>query len=314
MHIPDGFLGAGVAAATWGVAGVSVAAALHAERKDPNPMPAGILGAVAGFLFAAQMVNVPVAPGTSGHLVGATLAAVILGPSRALLVMAVVLAIQAVLFQDGGLTALGANLLDMGLAGSFVGYAVATFVGRRAGSPRGYAIGTMMGAFVATLAAAALTAWWLALSGLYPLRGILPLMMITHVAIGVLEAALTGAIVVTLLRWRPDLMRGFETGGGIRRAGAMAVGVLGVAIAVAAFLAPLASSLPDGLERSAEALGFADRARDLWHAPFPGYSLPLAASAGLASALTGIAGTLVVAVAAWLISRGLAARHDAVHR
>jgi cobalt/nickel transport system permease protein len=105
MHIPDGFLSTSVSLAAWGVGGLSVAASLAAERRDAHPMPAGTLGSIAAFL-AAQLVNVPVAPGTSGHLVGATLAAVMLGPWRGVIVMVVVLTVQAVLFQDGGIAAL----------------------------------------------------------------------------------------------------------------------------------------------------------------------------------------------------------------
>jgi cobalt/nickel transport system permease protein len=314
MHIPDGFLSAGVAAGTFAGAAVAVAVALRAERRDPNPVPAGTLGAVAAFVFAAQMVNVPVAPGTSGHLVGATLCATVLGPWRSVLVMAVVLAIQAILFQDGGLSALGANLVDMGVAGSLAGYAVATLVGRWAASVRGYAIGAMLGAFAATIAAAALASLWLGLSRLYPLQGILPVMLVAHVAIGVLEAALTGAIIVTLLRWRPDLLRGLETGGAARRPGAVTLGVLGVAIAIAAFLAPLASSLPDGLERTAAALGFADRARAAWPAPLAGFDQTLSRTAGLTTAMAGVAGTIVVAAVAWIVSRSLRTSRHAAHR
>jgi len=140
MHIPDGFLSPGVAATAWVVAAGGVAAALRAERREAAPMPAGILGSVAAFIFAAQMINVPVAAGTSGHIVGATLAAVLLGPWRALLAIAAVLAVQALLFQDGGILAYGANLADMGLSGCFVGYAIARVVGRfvsgRGGSRR----------------------------------------------------------------------------------------------------------------------------------------------------------------------------------
>jgi cobalt/nickel transport system permease protein len=314
MHIPDGFLSAGVAAGTWVAAGAGVAVALRAERRDPNPVPAGTLGVVAAFFFATQMVNVPVAPGTSGHLVGAALAAAVVGPWRAVLVMAIVLTIQAVLFQDGGLSALGANLVDMGLAGSLAGYAVATVVGRWGGGPRGFAMGTMLGAFAATLAAATLTSLWLGISGLYPLQGILPLMLITHTAIGVLEAALTGAIIVTLLRWRPDLVRGLETSGPARWPAALGIGLLGVALAVAAFVAPFASSLPDGLERTAATLGFADRAHAAWLAPLADYTLPVSRSAGVATSAAGAAGTLIVALVAWMISRGLAARHHAAHQ
>ena len=314
MHIPDGFLGAGVAVSTWVVAGGSIALALRAERRDAAPMPAGILGSVAAFLFAAQMVNVPVAPGTSGHLVGGMLAAVLLGPWRAMLAMAAVLGVQALLFQDGGITAFGANFIDMGLAGCVVGYTVAHLASRRIRGPRGVAAGAVLGAFAATVCGAALVAAWLSLSGLYPLRGILPVMLVTHVAIGLLEAALTGAILVTLLKWRPDLALGIGAGPAERRPVALGIGVLGVALLVAAFVAPFASSLPDGLDKTAQALGFAERARSLWRAPMPEYGLPWTRLALVAPAVAGIIGTLAVALLAWAISRSLAIRDDASHR
>jgi cobalt/nickel transport system permease protein len=156
------------------------------------------------------MINVPIAPGVSGHLVGSALAAALLGPWRALIAMAVVLAVQAVLFQDGGITALGANIVDMGVAGVSAGYAVAAIATRWTKSPRGFVVGIVAGAFVATIAASVLTGVWLGLSGLYPLGAIVQVMLVTHAAIGVLEAALTGAILVTVLRWRPDLVRGLN--------------------------------------------------------------------------------------------------------
>lgn len=314
MHVPDGFLSAPIAAATWVAAGAGLSAALRAERRDPVSVPAGILGALAAFTFAAQMVNVPVAPGTSGHLVGATLVAMIVGPWRATLVMAAVLLIQATLFQDGGLTALGANLIDMGFAGAFVGFAVAALILKPVPGPRGYAIGAVLGAFAATLAGAALTALWLGLSGLYPLRGILPVLLVTHSAIGVLEAALTGAILVTVLRWRPDLIANPDYAAGPRRPVAMALGLLGLALAVAAFVAPFASSLPDGLERAAIDLGFAARETPL----VPGTierSPILGSGLGAAAPLVaGAVGTLLAALLAWAASRGLARTADVSHR
>ncbi|MCX6552505.1 MAG: energy-coupling factor ABC transporter permease, partial [Acidobacteria bacterium] len=291
-----------------------VAAALRAEKTDPNPTPAGVLGAAAAFVFAAQMINVPVAPGTSGHLVGAALAAVLLGPWRALIVMTVVLTVQALLFQDGGITALGANLADMGIAGVLAGYATAALAARWMKSPRGFVVGGVLGAFVATLAAAALTALWLSLSGLYPLAPILQLLLVTHIAIGLLEAALTGAVLATLVRWRPDLIRGISANGRVSSVGALASGVLAIAMVVAAFVSPFASALPDGLERVAATLGFAGRARAGWAAPFPDYGIPFAASPALATAIAGMLGTAAVSVVAWAVSRGLKkAPRDDVH-
>jgi len=314
MHIPDGFLSPGVAAATWVVAGGSLALALRAERREAEPMPSGILGSIAAFLFAAQMVNVPVAPGTSGHLVGGMLAAAVLGPWRAMLALAAVLAVQALLFQDGGITSFGANFIDMGIAGPLVGYAVAWLVSRRRRGPRGLAAGAIIGAFAATACGAALAAVWLAASGLYPLRGILPVMLVTHVAIGLLEAALTGAVLVTLLQWRPDLANGIGAAAADGRPAALAMGTFGLALLLAAFVAPFASALPDGLDATAKALGFAASARPVWTAPMAGYGLPWPRLAIAAPAVAGIAGTVAVGVLAWAISRSLAVRDDAAHR
>lgn len=314
MHIPDGFLSTGVAAATWAVAGVGVATALRAERQDSEPVPAGILGATAAFVFAAQMINLPVAPGTSGHLVGAALAAVLLGPWRALIVMTVVLAVQALLFQDGGMTTLGANLVDMGLGGVLTGYAVAALVSMGWPSPRGYVVAGILGAFAATLVGSTLTAVWLGLSGLYPLSGIVPIMLVTHVAIGLLEAAITGAVLVTVARWRPDLLKGVSAEGRLGNPGAVVAGILGVALGIAAFISPFASSLPDGLEYTAGRLGFATRATAAWSAPIPDYVMPFVSSARIALAAAGAMGTLAVAIIAWVISRGLRTMHDAAHR
>jgi len=314
MHIPDGFLSAPVATATWVLGGTTVAAALRAERRDAERVPAGVLGSLAAFVFAAQMVNVPVAPGTSGHLVGATLVAMLVGPWRALIIMAAVLAIQAVLFQDGGLTAYGANLLDMGVAGAFVGYAAAAMVARAVRGPRGYAAGAVAGAFLATVTGAALTSLWLSASGLYPLRGILPLMLVTHTAIGLLEAALTGAILVTVLRWRPDLVTGPNGAGTARRPAALAIGFLGLALLVAAFVAPLASRLPDGLERTALDLGFSGH-EHRWGLPLLGHGTLLAAALGpMMPVFAGIVGTALAAAVAWGAARSLTRAGDAAHR
>jgi cobalt/nickel transport system permease protein len=314
VHLPDGFLSAGVAAVTWAGAGASLAGSLAAERREGRDVPAGVLGALAAFVFAAQMVNVPVAPGTSGHLVGATLVALLVGPWRSLVVMAVVLAIQALLFQDGGITTYGANLLDMGVVGSLVGFAVAWITSGAGRSLRGIAAGGVLGAFAATLAASTLAAIWLSLSGLYPLALLLPIMLTSHVAIGLLEAALTGGILVTILKWRPDLVRGFGAGAVERRPAALTLGVLGLALAVAAFVAPYASVLPDGLDATAKALGFATKAKPSFPAPLAGYNLPFATSLSFAPVAAGSVGTLAAAVLAWVLGRSLRSSDHASHR
>ena len=314
MHIPDGFLTAGVTGITWAGAGIGVAAAQRAEKADPNPMPAGILGATAAFVFAAQMINIPVAPGISGHLVGAALSAVLLGPWRAVIVMAVVLAVQALLFQDGGVTALGANTVDMGVAASLTGFAVAALASRWHGTLRARVVGGVLGAFAATLVAAILTALWLGLSGLYPLVPVVQLMLFSHVAIGLLEAALTGAVLATVVRWRPDLLRGLTGEPSAASGFAVAGGLLGVALAVAAFLSPFASALPDGLDYAARQLGFDHRAGAAWAAPFPDYALPFLSSPAVATAAAGVVGTLLAGLVAWGVSRGVRQPSHDAHR
>jgi cobalt/nickel transport system permease protein len=253
-------------------------------------------------------VNVPILPGTSGHLVGGTLAAAVVGPSRALLVMAAVLAVQALLFQDGGITAYGANLIAMGALGSVGGYGVGALVARLSAGVRGLVAGAVVGAFVATLAGAAFVALALAAAGLYPLGAVLPLLLSLHVPIALLEAALTGAILATLARWRPDLLHGLQRAGA-RRVPAWGLLVLGLALS--AFAAPFASPLPDGLETAARKLGFAVSARGLWPAPAPDYALPWLAVGRVASALAGIVGTLAAATLAWALTRRLGAGRSA---
>jgi cobalt/nickel transport system permease protein len=312
MHVPDGFLSPGVAAGTWAAGVGTLAWALRAERGDPERVPAGTLGALSGFVFAAQLVNVPLLPGTSGHLVGGMLAAALVGPWRGLVVMAVVLAVQALLFQDGGVTAYGTNLLAMGGGGCLGGLSVASLVERLVPGARGRVAGPVAGAFVGTLVGAAFVATVLALSGLYPAGTVLPVMLTLHVPIALLEAALTGAILGTVLRWRPDLVRGLQTAGAASRSSPV-LGALMVALAMAAFLAPFASPLPDGLESVAERLGFADAARALWPALAPGYVLPWAALGRAGTALAGVVGTLAAAALAWGLSRGVGPR-EAGHR
>jgi cobalt/nickel transport system permease protein len=313
MHMPDGFLSAGVAGAAWAAGAGTLGWALRAEKREPERVPAGTLGALSGFVFAAQLVNVPLLPGTSGHLVGAMLAAALVGPWRGLVVVAVVLAVQALLFQDGGVTAYGANLLAMGGAGGLGGFAVATLVDVLVPGARGRVAGPVAGAFVGTLAGASFVAVALAASGLYPAATVLPVMLALHVPIALLEAALTGAILGTVLRWRPDLVRGVQTASRSSSRTPPVLGALVVAFAVAAFVAPFASPLPDGLESVAERLGFAGVARALWPAPAPGYELPWAALGRAGTAAAGVLGTAAAAALAWALSRGLGPR-EAGHR
>ena len=207
MHIPDGFLDPGVAAATGVAAGGAVAIGLRKAEATFDERRAPLLGVTAAFVFAAQMLNFPVAGGTSGHFLGAALAAVLLGPWLACLVLAVVLGVQAFVFADGGLTALGANILNMGVIGALLVGGLMHAARKLAGRSRNALLAiTAAGAWLAVMAGAAATAIELAISGTVPLATVLPAMLGVHMLIAAGEAVITVTAVSAVLATRPDLI------------------------------------------------------------------------------------------------------------
>jgi cobalt/nickel transport system permease protein len=206
LHIPDGFLANWVAALAAVPAALAVLYGLRrANVLDERKIP--LLGVTAAFVFAAQMLNFPVAGGTSGHFLGAALAAILLGPWVACVVMAVVVGVQAFVFADGGITALGANVLNMGVIGALaVGFgmlAVRRLLPRR----RSVLLGIVAaGSWIAVMLGALATAIQLAISGTVPLGTVLPAMLGVHALIGIGEAVITTAAIAAVLATRPDLI------------------------------------------------------------------------------------------------------------
>jgi cobalt/nickel transport system permease protein len=207
MHIPDGFLSAPVYVAGYAASGAVCALAVSRANRRLGEREVPLLGMTAAFVFAAQMLNFPVAGGTSGHFLGSTLAAVLLGPLNACLVMAVVLTIQCLGFADGGLTALGANLFNMGIVGAIGGWLL--FRVLRAvlpGNRRGFLAAAAAASWVAVVVASVFCAGELAWSGTSPLRIALPAMAGVHALIGIGEAVITVAVLSSVLAVRPDLV------------------------------------------------------------------------------------------------------------
>jgi cobalt/nickel transport system permease protein len=207
MHIPDGFISTPVAVAGIAVAAGSVAYAVKATNKKMGEKQVPLMGVLAAFIFAAQMLNFPVAGGTSGHLVGAALAAILLGPSPALLIMTCVLIVQSLVFQDGGLLALGANIFNMGIVPCFVGY----YLYKGIASPfhkrkLGIMVGSGVAAWVTVVIASVFCAVELAISGTVPLRVALPAMAGVHAVIGIGEGLITAAVLALVLATRADLL------------------------------------------------------------------------------------------------------------
>jgi cobalt/nickel transport system permease protein len=208
MHIPDGFLAPEVAAACAVPAIAAVGYGLRRASRELDERRVPLLGVTAAFVFAAQMLNFPVAGGTSGHFLGAALAAILLGPWMACVVMSVVLVTQSFVFADGGVTALGANMLNMGVVGALL--VGGLMVAARAVLPRHRAVTLAIagvGSWLAVVAGSVACALELAISGTVPLGTVLPAMLGVHVLIGVGEAVITVAAVSAVLTTRPDVVR-----------------------------------------------------------------------------------------------------------
>jgi cobalt/nickel transport system permease protein len=207
MHIPDGFVSAPVAGVAFALSGVAIAVAVRMTNRNLAERTVPLMGVMAAFIFAAQMMNFPVAGGTSGHLLGGALAAILLGPWAAVIVMATVVGVQALIFQDGGLAALGANVFNMGVVAVFVGYGLYWAFARFAHvAPWVRMAGPFAAAWVSVQLAALATTFELALSDTSPLNVALPAMMGVHALIGIGEGLITTAAVAFLWTARRDLL------------------------------------------------------------------------------------------------------------
>ena len=309
MHIPDGFLDLPTAATAALLAGAGVAFALRDVRRRVPARRVPLIGLAAAFVFAAQMINFPVAAGTSGHLIGAALATVLLGPGPAVVAMTAVLVLQSLMFADGGITALGANVLNLGVIAPAVAALVYSLVRGLAGSgQRSVLLAAGCAAWCSTLAAALACAAQLAASGIVPWGTVLPAMGAVHMVIGLAEAVITMLVLAVVARARPEIVGGVDEVEGRRRA--LAAYAATAAVALAVFVAPFASSMPDGLEHVAERLGFAAHASPAAAAPLADYSVPALAGdpAWLGTAVAGAVGTLLVFGIAWLLARALTSR------
>ena len=321
MHVPDGFLDVPASIATGVVAAGAVGWSLRRANREVRESGPALAGLTAAFIFAVQMVNFPIGAGTSGHLLGGALAAALVGPWTGVLCMTVVLLVQALLFADGGLTALGTNIIDMGLATVLVGFVVTTVLLRvlpRRTSMVGPAAG--VAAFASVPVAAAVFTVLYALGGAVaiPLGTLATAMIGWHLLIGVGEGLITAAVVGAVVATRPDLVHvarhlrpelvlvdadGNPTGTVAAdqpvpvRAGRrpLAVGLV-VTVVVAGVVSFFASAHPDGLEFVAERLGIAEHATESATAasPLAGYGFHGITNNAVAGGLAGLIGVAVV--------------------
>lgn len=214
MHIPDGFLNTATWGCLYGASGATTAYALHRVKDELDEKAVPLLGITAAFIFAAQMLNFPVAGGTSGHFLGALLAMVLLGPWAGFLVILVVLAVQCFFFADGGLTALGANIFNMGIIGGLLSYyllilvkaPLAGWIGEKKALLSSVAVFSWLSVVLASSACAC----ELAISGTVPFHVTFPAMVGVHSLIGIGEAIITVAVLAVVLQSRPDLVKVYK--------------------------------------------------------------------------------------------------------
>jgi cobalt/nickel transport system permease protein len=306
MHLPDHYLEPVTAAVTAAAAAGAVAVALRRVRHD-STANWRLMGAVAAGIFAGQMVNFPISTGTSGHLIGGALAAILLGPWCGVLAMTLVLAVQAIVFGDGGIVALGANVLNMAVIGCFVGRWAYDCALRTSGAESLAAklVASGFAAWASVVAAAIACAIELAVSGHFAIREVIAAMVPIHALIGVAEAGITAAVVlvtVTVTAGDPDVLHLASP----RRV--IAFGLIAAALIVL-ILVPLASLLPDGLEvATAQSRIAQSESNPLWSSPLPDYSLP-GIDAAWTTALVGLIGVAIVVALAEAMHRvGVAVR------
>jgi len=207
VHIPDGFLSPPVFISGWALALISLGYALKKTKKVLKEKMIPLMGVMAAFIFSAQMLNFPVLGGTSGHLLGGILASVTLGPYAGCIVLSLVLIVQCLIFQDGGLTALGANILNMAVVGTIVSYYIYALF-RRNIFKKDMLAAVFIASWFSVVLASTFCALELAISGTSPLRIVLPVMVFVHIFIGIGEAIITTLVLGFILKVRPDLVRG----------------------------------------------------------------------------------------------------------
>ncbi len=307
MHIPDGMLEARTWIPAWlGSAGM-LGYAIRRVRQTLSDGTIVMMAVMAALIFALQMLNFPVAGGTSGHFAGGAAAAIVLGLWPAMLVMSAVLVVQALFFADGGITALGANLVNMAIVGPLVGWMVYRAAVRIRDSRTARVSGSFVAAWTACVAAALAAAVMLWTSGRAPLGPVLGAMGFWHALIGIGEGAITAGLVSYLLAVRPDLLaddaRPIDRA--IARKTAWGLGALALVTAGVSFVA---SSHPDGLEFVYEGVGSAFEELPLIGSPMPGYAVPGIGNDVLAGVLAGIVGVIVTGVLAYAALSAVRAR------
>jgi cobalt/nickel transport system permease protein len=292
MHIPDGFLSVPVSIFFWIISVLVIGYALKRVKAELGERQVPLMGVLAAAIFAGQMLNFAVAGGTSGHLIGAALATILLGPWAAMVILTCVISVQALIFQDGGLLVLGTNIFNMAIVAVAVSFMVYQTVRWLAGNKSwSVIVSGFIAAWTSVVVAALGTAMELAASGTSPANIAIPAMGGIHALIGIGEGLITAGALVFLGASRRDLLRSDAVSPQSSRLVWVAGLVLALLLAVAS---PLASKHPDGLISVAEQYGFITSARDPLYNLVPHYLFPGIENKTLSTILAAVLGTLIV--------------------
>lgn len=300
MHIPDGFLHPAILAGTGALGAASIAMAARRAQRGMDESRFALLGVMGAFVFAAQMVNFPLGFGTSSHLLGGMLLAATLGLAPAMVVMTAILLVQALVFQDGGVLALGANVLNMAVVGIAAGYLPYALWG--GGRLRWFAL--VLGGFLSVVVSGAMAVAELVLSGVRIPAAWLWTTGILLAASGLLEGLLTLAVMRALLALQPAALERAPSRRGLAWLGALALALAGGMVA-------FASQAPDILDSLAERAGVAERARALVATPLAEYRLAWAPESWWSQAAAGLLGLALMYGVGVIVARVLARRRSA---
>lgn len=320
MHAPDGFLTAGTAVATGAISVGTVSVALKQAKEQMSEKMVPLAGIIAAFVFAAQMFNFPVAAGTTGHLLGGALAAILLGPHIGALVVTVVVVVQALAFADGGLTALGYNVLNMAVIPAYGGFAVYSGFRKLLPNAKGgvvAATGLAAGISVVLSAAAFSIQWLFGASAPVPFDTVFGAMVGVHILVGIGEGLISALTVGAVLASRPDLVFGARD---LRKAQlqesgkvplrAFIIGGVAVTLLVATVVSQFAVDNPDGLEFVAEDTGFISSAEEhgLGESIFADYATAGINNEALSLAIAGTAGVVITLAVGYGLFRAIRPR------
>jgi cobalt/nickel transport system permease protein len=308
LHIPDGFLSNFVSILFWIASILIIVIALRKINRSLNERDLPLMGVLAAAIFAGQMINFTIIGGTSGHLMGAALATILLGPWAAILVMTSVVSIQALIFQDGGLLVLGANIFNMGIVAVSISYLIFHLIKKFSKEQRwGIYFGSFIAAWCSTLIASLSAALMLSISGTSPANIVVPAMVGIHALIGIGEGLITFGAVSFIYANRPDLI----VDNSIKQNGNHSIIIFGGLITVGLlFLSPLASSFPDGLETVAKESGFLNLAKQSLIQIIPNYVFPGLQNGAVAKIVAGILGATI----AFIVICGFRNRSKIVNR